>query len=109
MCRKFHRFTKFFMSFKLNQIGQQLTGIEEINQCLRILLLTQQRSLPNDPEFGTSIADYLTNPEQNRALIVAEVFESIAKYEPRAKVISVDVSESGLITVQLEGLGEIIF
>ena len=96
------------MSFKFNDFTQ-VEGIEELNQCLRILLLTPKRSLPNDPEFGTEISNYLLEPIKNKPLIVAEVFEAIAKYEPRAKVISVDVSESGLITVRLKDLGELIF
>jgi phage baseplate assembly protein W len=97
------------MGFKFGQVGNQLTGIDEIYQSLKLLLLTESRTLPGDPEFGTNVANYLTNPEENKAIIVAGVFETITRYEPRVKVSAVEVSSSGRVTIKIEGMGEVFF
>ncbi len=97
------------MAFKTGEYTG-ISGIDEIYQSLEILLLTQRRTLPGDPGFGTNIANYLANPDQNRALIVAEVLEAISRYEPRVKVAGVEVSPVGRVTIRIEeGAGEIFY
>ena len=61
------------MAFKLGAIGQVVEGVEELQQRLRILLFTQKRAIPGDPEFGTAIADFIPDPVGNRARIIAEL------------------------------------
>ena len=41
--------------YKLNSIGSVAEGVEDINQCIAIILLTQKGSDPLIPTFGSDI------------------------------------------------------
>lgn len=96
------------MPFKFGAINQIVENTEELQQRLRILLFTQKRSLPGDPSFGTAIADFIPDPVGNRARIIAEVMQAVARYEPGLQLISVDVLATGAITLKLAGVGIVI-
>lgn len=66
------------------------TGIEEVLQNIRMILLTPIFSVPLDREFGTDWS-MLDNPmPMAQAKIISQIFAAIRKYEPRAEVMEID-------------------
>lgn len=62
---------------------------EEIIQNVRTIIATTKETIPIFREFGlSSILDQPINVA--RAKITAEVADAIKKYEPRAKLVSID-------------------
>lgn len=70
-----------------NEIVQ---GIEDIAQCLTVIVLTGKGSVPFDPEFGCDILRWVDQPI-NIALpsIVKEVADAVATYEKRAIIVRI--------------------
>lgn len=78
--------------YKLNKIGSVAEGVEDINQCIAIILLTQKGSDPLRPAFGSDIYKYIDYPINSaKANIIRESIEAIEKWETRIKVDSVIV------------------
>lgn len=72
---------------KLGEIGRVVEDIEDINQCLRIILTTPKRSDPHRPEFGSDIWRYIDYPV-NEAIpnIIREAIDAINTWEPRVEI-----------------------
>ena len=47
---------------KLNSIGEVAQGVDDINQCIAIILLTKKGSVPHRPTFGSDIYKYIDYP-----------------------------------------------
>ena len=48
--------------YKLNGIGSIAEGVEDINQCIAVILSTQKGSVPHRPTFGSDILKYVDYP-----------------------------------------------
>ena len=78
--------------YKLNSIGEVAQGVEDINQCIAIILLTQKGSDPLRPTFGSDIYKYVDYPVNSaKANIIRESVNAIEKWETRIKIDSVTV------------------
>lgn len=78
--------------YKLNGIGSIAEGVEDINQCIAIILSTQKGSVPHRPTFGSDILKYVDYPVNiAKANIIRETIDSITLWEKRVKVDSVTV------------------
>lgn len=77
-------------SLKLDAIGEVVEGIDDVQQCLAIIVLTPQGTDPLRPTFGSNIWRYIDHPI-DRALpaIVSELTAAIARWEPRVTLVSV--------------------
>ncbi|MEI7475344.1 MAG: GPW/gp25 family protein [bacterium] len=75
---------------KLNETASVVEGIDDIDQCILIILSTKKGSVPHRPEFGSYIWQYIDSPV-NEAVpnIIREVIDSIALWEPRVEITSV--------------------
>ena len=63
---------------------------ESVRSCLEILFGTREGEQALDRSFGISW-DFLDNPlPVAQAMLSQEILAKVAKYEPRAKIISVD-------------------
>lgn len=72
---------------KLGELGAVVTGVEDIEQCIRTILLTPRGSLPHDLQFGSGLWAYLDAPMAAvRPQIMREVLESLTRWEPRVQV-----------------------
>ena len=83
--------------YKLNSIGSVAEGVEDINQCIAIILLTHKGSDPLRPTFGSDIYKYVDYPINNaKANIIRETVDSIEKWETRIKVnlVTVEINET---------------
>lgn len=76
-------------------------GLDDIDQCIRTILLTPKGSDPHRPTFGSNLHLYIDWP-QNRVTphLVREVVLAIREWEPRAGDVRVGVAHS-LAAVEL--------
>jgi phage baseplate assembly protein W len=82
-------------SVKLGAIGAVVQGIQDIDQCIAIILTTPRGSDPLRPTFGADLWRYIDNPISVAIpSIVREVSAAIAMWEPRVTLQSVSVSRA---------------
>lgn len=90
--------------FKLNEIGSVAEGLDDIDQCIKIILMTRKGSDPHRPEFGSDVWQYIDYPV-NEAIpnIIREAYDAINLWETRVRVnsITAEINESQ-ITFQIE-------
>ena len=80
-------------SVKLGTIGAVVQGIDDIDQCIAIILTTPPGSDPLRPTFGADLWSYIDNPISVAIpSIVREVNAAITMWEPRISLKSVNVS-----------------
>ena len=73
--------------YKLNGIGSIAEGVEDINQCIAVILSTQKGSVPHRPTFGSDILKYVDYPVNiAKANIIRETIDAITLWEKRVKV-----------------------
>lgn len=94
------------MSFKLGEINAEVDGIAEVFQRIKILCMTEKRSLPGDPNYGVAIGQYIPYSDDNKPAIMSQILEAIGRYEPDIRVAKIEVSEN--ITIAVEGVGAIV-
>jgi len=72
---------------KLSQIGEVSEGIDDINQCIAIILTTQKGSVPHRPEFGSDIYKYIDYPiDAAIPNIIREAIDAIKRWETRIDI-----------------------
>jgi hypothetical protein len=90
-------------NFKINFAPDSVE--EEIMQNLKIILQTLKNSVPLNRDFGLS-GDFIDKPVQvAETLLIAEITDEAAKYEPRAEITNISFlrdEESGRLIPQLE-------
>ena len=81
---------------KLNGIGGVAEGVEDINQCIAIILQTQKGSDPHRPTFGSDIMKYVDYPVNvAKANIIRETIDAINLWETRVKINKTEVEIDG--------------
>lgn len=85
---------------KLNEIGSIVEDIDDIDQCIRIILMTRKGSDPHRPEFGSDIWQYIDAPV-NVAIpnIIREAMDAINIWETRVQIngITSQINDSNII------------
>lgn len=68
-------------------IGLVVEGIEDIKQCVSVILTTTKGSDPLRPLFGSDIWRFMDSP-MNTAIpnISAEILDALGKWEPRINI-----------------------
>lgn len=80
-------------SLKLGAIGEVVQGIQDVDQCIRIILTTPKGTDVLRPTFGVDVWLYVDVPINSAVpAIVREVSTAITLWEPRVKVVSVSAS-----------------
>lgn len=80
-------------SLKLDAIGSVVQGINDIDQCIAIILTTPQGSDPLRPTFGADLWQFIDNPISVAVpSIVRQVTAAITTWEPRVTLQSVSVT-----------------
>lgn len=71
----------------MNALGLVVEGIEDIKQCVRIILTTTKGSDPLRPLFGSDIWQFIDTPI-NTAIpnIAAEILNALGKWEQRINI-----------------------
>lgn len=89
---------------KLNEIGSIAEGVDDINQCIAIILTTRKGSVPHRPTFGSNIYKYLDYPVNEASPnIIREATDAINLWETRIKLtsLSTEIIENKL-TIKIE-------
>src|ERR1700683_2638011 len=80
-------------SLKLGVIGEVVQGLDDVEQCIAIILTTPKGSDPLRPTFGTDLWRFIDNPIGFAIpAVVREVTGSISMWEPRITLQSVSVT-----------------
>lgn len=85
---------------KLGEIGAVVEGIEDVNQCIRIILMTPKGSDPHRPEFGSDVWKYIDAPVKIAIPnIIRETIDAIRKWETRidVKTVKAEIQESTVL------------
>jgi len=82
-------------------IGSVVMGVDDVDQCIAIILTTPKGSDVLRPTFGTDLWKYIDAPiNQAGPAVVREVTQSITQWEPRVKVLSVRTTPLSNIATQ---------
>ena len=82
-------------------IGNIVAGVNDVSQCIAIILTTPKGSDVLRPTFGTDLWKYIDAPiNQAGPALVREVTQSITQWEPRVKVLSVKSASANEIATQ---------
>jgi len=81
-------------------IGNVVSGIDDVDQCIAIILTTPKGTDVLRPTFGTDLWKYIDAPiSEAGPAVVREVTQSITQWEPRVKVLSVTTTPlTGIVT-----------
>ena len=80
---------------KLGCPGEVVTGLDDLAQCLMIIVQTRKGSVPHRPEFGCDAWRFLDNPVLDAAPnVILAVSEAISLWEPRVKLVKVTYEPS---------------
>ena len=75
-----------------NNHGQLVTDVDDVSQCIHIIISTPKGSDPHRPLFGSNIHLYIDYPiNRARPYLVREITDALRSWEPRIKVIRVRV------------------
>ena len=89
---------------KMNAIGDVAEGVDDINQCIAIILLTRKGTDPLRPTFGSEIYKYVDYPvNEATPNIIRETIDAISLWESRIDVntVVVNINDSS-ISVKVE-------
>jgi len=83
-------------SRQVGSFGAIVEQLDDIAQCIRIILATPKGAVEHRPEFGCDARKYLDHPT-NQALphIIRECTDALEQWEPRAKVSSITPNYAG--------------
>lgn len=75
---------------KINEIGEIVEGIDDINQCIYIILSTPKGSVPHNPEFGSDVYKYIDYPvDEAVPNIIKESIIAIRRWETRINLVKI--------------------
>jgi len=74
-------------------IGNVVQGVNDVNQCIRIILTTPKGTDPLRPTFAADIWRYMDAPIDTAIpAIIRELTEAITLWEPRVTVVSISAT-----------------
>jgi len=89
-------------------IGQVVEGINDIRQCMGIILTTTKGSDPMRPLFGSDIWQFIDSPINTAvANISAEILDAIGKWEQRIIIKELTYNIAGS-RIDFELIGELL-
>ncbi|MCD7780408.1 MAG: hypothetical protein LUH05_07035 [Candidatus Gastranaerophilales bacterium] len=90
---------------KRNSIGETVTGIEDIKQCIDTILTVSKGDIPLMPELGTDIIKAIGENAEDAIDIAKAIFsKEIPKQEPRAELVDISgtKTENGRINLKIQ-------
>ena len=101
---KLNEITYVDWQFKLNGIGEVAEGVDDINQCIAIILTTPKGSVPHRPTFGSNVYKYVDYPiDIAKPNIIRETIDAINEWEKRIVIKSVTVEYNETqVTVKIQ-------
>lgn len=75
-------------------LGQIVTGLDDVEQCINTIVLTEKGSVPTQPEKCTRLAPYVDRrPDYAIPNISREIFNAVRIWEPRVVVERVTITQ----------------
>lgn len=75
-------------------LGQIVTGLDDVEQCINTIVLTEKGSVPTQPEKCTRLAPYIDRrPDYAIPNITREIFNAVRIWEPRVLVERVTITQ----------------
>jgi phage baseplate assembly protein W len=91
-----------------DRLGEVVSGVADIDQCITIIFTTPKGSDPHRPTFGSDLYQYIDYPiDAARPHFVREVVDALRLWEPRISVLRVRITPSEI--AELEVLVEWVF
>lgn len=76
--------------FSTKGVGQVVQGLDDIRQCIRIILHTKKGTDPLRPLFGCDINKFIDKPINSVVpSAIREIIEAVTLWEPRVEIISI--------------------
>ena len=97
-----------YWSLSLDEHGETVEGVDDIAQCIKIILLTPKGSDPHRPNFASDIFNLIDLPQTVIGpQLIAAVYEAITTWEPRVDLLRVNLdfnpdSEYGKVALYLD-------
>lgn len=79
-------------SISLAGTGQIVQSVEDINQCIRIILTTRPGEDPLRPLFGSDIYQYIDGPVTDRARMIKAIYDAVQLWEPRVEITKIQAT-----------------
>lgn len=90
-----------FWQPRLSHLGEIVEDVEDIHQCLTIILTTQKGSDCLRPDFALDLMAYVDRPISDvHSQIVSDIIQAISIWEQRCQILRVDAAveaPSGLV------------
>lgn len=83
--------------------GEIVQGVEDVHQCIQIILGTQKGSNALRPDFGVDVLSYIDKPVVEAiANLKKEIITQIAAWEPRATIESIEATptDEGVFSIK---------
>jgi phage baseplate assembly protein W len=93
------------MTAMARDTGKLLSGLDELRQSIEMIILTPRGTVPLFREFGSGIMEYLDQPGASLLSFKADLIDSIERWEPRVRVVSLTVKrneENSSFAIELE-------
>ena len=91
------------MKLKFNR-----TLMEDIIQCIYLIIWTPYYSVPHRPDFGSDTPELIDQPVNKViARLRSEIYTQIKKFEPRIKLKAIPVEQIDINHIKVRIIGEI--
>jgi len=82
-----------YWQLAFGQAGEAVTGLDEIAQCVSLIVQTPLGSLPGQPDLGCDVLSQLDRPLTTAIpRMIQSVFQALRTWEPRIDVLRVGVT-----------------
>lgn len=92
-------------SISLAGPGQIVQGLDDIRQCINIILFTRKGTDPLRPRFGVGVFEYIDKPV-NVAIpnMRREIIDAINEFEPRVEILKItgSLTESSKVNFNIK-------
>lgn len=79
---------------QLGAVGQEVTGLDELEQSLRIIVRTPKGSVPGRPTFGVDVFAWVDDPITTlRPKAIRELQRSIPESDARLAILGIVISD----------------
>ncbi len=92
---------------KLGTFAELVTGLDDIDQCIRVILGTPPGTDPLRTRFALDLLAFIDKPiNQVRPKVVRGVIDAITIWEPRVKILRVAVDQLEMSSLRIGVLWE---
>lgn len=81
-----------------DQVGEILSDLADVGQCIRVILSTPKGTDPYRPDFAINILDYIDWPiDKATPYVVRESMRAVLTWEPRVEVLKIGIRPDAVL------------